>query len=378
MSLLNDALKAAEQRQNRPQISSAYTGQAQAQPATRSRFPLVLFLLLVVLGAGGGVWWWLAGQHTSETQEDPLPLVVDTSEPEPAESPEPQQAVAEPEPVTPVAEVIEPQAPEAAPAATSAKPETPAEPAAEAEPEPEPRVATQEPQAGEPAQPEPVAQKPEAPIATASEQPDEPKPEASTAAVKQQRETPEAIDRRTSRELEEWLASGRTTEAEQRLTAITANQPAPESREAFAREMLVQQMPARALEWLPENLTKDHASLRLLRARAQLEQGNLNLAVATLNSQVPPVEDGVEYRITLATLLQQAGKTDESAGHWSELIEYDDNQPTWWLGLAMALDAGGRANSAVRAYAQAVTMPGLSDNLVNYAKQRLQALQAGS
>lgn len=359
MSLLNDALKAAEQRQNRPQISSAYTGQAQAQPATRSRLPLVLFLLVIVLAAGGGVWWWLAGQHTSETQEEPLPPVAETSEPEPAEPPEPQQAVVkadpEPEPITPVEEVIEPDVPETEPAATSTRPETPAEPAPEEEPEP--RVAEQEPQA---------------------EEPEEPKPESSTTAVKQQRETPEAIDRRTSRELEEWLASGRTTEAEQRLTSITANQPAPESREAFAREMLVQQMPARALEWLPENLTKDYASLRLLRARAQLEQGNLNLAVATLNSQVPPVEDGVEYRITLATLLQQAGKTDESAGHWSELIEYDDNQPTWWLGLAMALDAGGRANSAVRAYAQAVTMPGLSESLVNYAKQRLQALQAGS
>ncbi|MGO1233614.1 MAG: tetratricopeptide repeat protein, partial [Marinobacter sp.] len=352
------------------------TGQAQAQPATRSRLPLVLFLLVIVLAAGGGVWWWLTGQHTSETQEEPVLPVVEISEPEPAESPEPQQALAEPEPVTPVAEVIEPDVPEPEPAATSAKPETPAEPAPEVEPEP--RLATQEPQAEEPAQPEPVAKKTEAPIDTASEEPEEPRPEASTAAVKQKRETPEAIDRRTSRELEEWLASGRTTEAEQRLTAITTNQPAPESREAFAREMLVQQMPARALEWLPENLTKDYASLRLLRARAQLEQGNLNLAVATLNSQVPPVEDGVEYRITLATLLQQAGKTDESAGHWSELIEYDDNQPTWWLGLAMALDAGGRANSAVRAYAQAVTMPGLSDNLVNYAKQRLQALQAGS
>jgi len=355
MSLLNDALKAAEQRQNRPQISSAYTGQAQAQPATRSRLPLVLFLLVIVLAAGGGAWWWLTGQHSEETQEEPVPPVVETSEPEPVESPEPQQAVVEPEPITPVEEVIEPDVPETEPAATSTKPEEPAEPAPEQEPEP--RVAEQEPQA---------------------EEPEEPRPEASTASVKQQRETPEAIDRRTSRELEEWLASGRTTEAEQRLTTITANQAAPESREAFAREMLIQQMPSRALEWLPENLTEDYASLRLLRARAQLEQGDLDLAVATLNSQVPPVKNGVEYRITLATLLQQAGKTDESAGHWSELIEYDDSQPTWWLGLAMALDAGGRANSAVRAYAQAVTMPGLSESLANYAKQRLQALQAGS
>lgn len=354
MSLLNDALKAAEQRQNRPQISAAYTGQAQAQPSPRSKLPLVFLLLVMVLAAGGGAWWWLAGQPNNQAQAESASPIAELAEPALSEPPKAQHVVAELEAPAPVAE-----------------------------PAPEPRVAEpeppiQQPPAQEPDKPEPVAQKPEAPAATQSAAAEEAAPETAAAPVKKQRETPEAIDRRTSRQMEGLLSSGRTTEAEQRLNVITDNQPAPESREAFAREMLVQQMPARALQWLPQNLTTEHAGLRLLRARAQLEQGRLDLAVTTLNSQVPPVDDNVEYRVTLATLLQQAGETEESAGHWSELIEYDNSQPAWWLGLAMALDAGGRATSAVRAYTQAATMPGLSKNLANYARQRLQALQAGS
>ncbi len=77
-------------------------------------------------------------------------------------------------------------------------------------------------------------------------------------------------------------------------------------------------------------------------------------------------------------LLQQAGQADEAAGHWSELIAYDDSQATWWLGLAIALETGGRINSAVRAYAQAAVLPGLAPSLADYARERLNALQAGS
>jgi MSHA biogenesis protein MshN len=201
---------------------------------------------------------------------------------------------------------------------------------------------------------------------------------APVAQVKQARETPQAIDLRTSRELERLLASGNNTAAEQRLTELTGTQAAPQSREIFAREMLVQGMPGRALNWLPQSVTDDYAGLRLLRARALLEQGGLNQAVATLERRLPPVADAVEYRITLATLLQQAGEAEASAGHWSELIAYDDSRGAWWLGLAIALESGGRTRSAAQAYAQAVALPDLSPSLADYAQQRLNVLQAGS
>ena len=374
MSLLNDALKAAEQRQNRPQVSRAYTGQTQGQPTKRSKAPLLVVLLAVVL-AGGGVGWWVMGQPSAQAPAQAIteaPLPPAQSEPVAEVSEEKQKAEAplpKPEPIQPVAQLAEP-APE--PEATAPEPVEAKQEIQEAV-APEPKPEPPRPKSDQPA--EQVAETKATSVpgdAEASLQ------DNAQGPVKQPRETPQAIDRRTSRDLEQLLARGRTTEAEQRLVELTARQAAPESREVFARQMLVQQMPARALDWLPQSLASDHASLRLLRARAQLEQGSLKQAVTTLRSQVPAVDALPEYRVTLATLLQQAGEPEAAAAHWSELIEYQNNQPAWWLGLAMALDAAGQTNSAARAYVQAAAMPGLSERLAIYARQRLQALQAGS
>lgn len=397
MSLLNDALRAAEQRQQQPTVSGAYTGQSVHAP--RSRLPLVVLVIALLVAGAGALWWFLIGpgdqtvpgdgnvaQETApaESARTTAAPEVETVTEEPpvpaAQKPEPEKAANE-QPINPqvaLSSSEEKRAPE--PVAGQPPKAVPAEvPKTAPAPQPEPR---QTPASAEP-DPEPVA------VVRNSDQPTEtgepefpPTGEKETsqpiAEVKQQRETPEAIDRRTRKELKELLASGRTLDAERRLEVITARQAAPGSREIFAREMLVQDSPERALTWLPESVTVEHAGLRLLRARAQLAQGHLEQAVATLESRVPPVDGHVEYRVTLATLLQQAGQAELSAGHWSELIAYDDSRAAWWLGLAIALESGGRTRSAVRAYAQAATMPGLSESLTEYARARLRALQAES
>ena len=195
--------------------------------------------------------------------------------------------------------------------------------------------------------------------------------------MKQVRETPEAIDRRVSRELSSLLRSGENREAEQRLQELAATQAATASREVFARQMLVQGMPDRALAWLPLSVTDSDAGLRLLRARALHAKGGLTEALATLENNVPAVNQNVEYRVTLATLLQQAGRNTEAARHWSALIAEDDSRAAWWVGLAIALETGGEINSAVRAYSQAAQLPGLSPSLADYVRERLKSLQAG-
>ena len=359
MSLLNDALRQAEQRQNKPQVSAAYTGQT-AEATSGSRAVPVLIVLLVLALLAAGVAWWLLAKNSAEPAVEATETVAQSEpvQPQPIKPAEPEP-VAAPEPAATIAEPVTVEAP---------KPE-PAVKVAEAPKQPEPVAAAPAPKT-EP-QPE-VRPEPQQEVAVAAEQP------APVAQVKQSRETPQAIDLRTSRELQRLLASGDNVAAENMLTRVTESQPAPNSREIFAREMLVQGMAGRALEWLPQSLTDEHAGLRLLRARALLEQGNLDTAVATLQSRVPPVADSIEYRVTLATLLQQAGEAEESAGHWSELIAYDDSRGAWWLGLAIALETGGRTRSAVQAYAQAATLPGLSPSLADYARQRLNALQAGS
>lgn len=385
MSLLNDALRAAEERQSRPAVASAYTGHPTPQPASQSKILVLLVFFILLLLAGAAIAWWLwpearnsappingaeanAGEIIRPPEivpevlaTAPAPEIAVVQVPQPAESSRVQLASEKP---------VREQEP-ASQAQSKTKAETQTQTASEVEAVPR-DVATSNPLPKEPASPVVAQQSAEQDQAAGAEN------RVPETQVKQQRETPAAVDLRTTRQMEKLLATGRTGEAERLLTEVSARQPAPNSREVFAREMLVQGMPERALSWLPEAVAIDYASLRLLRARALLERGELLLAVDTLGSKVPPVADQPDYRVTLATLLQQAGQADEAAGHWSELIAYDDSQATWWLGLAIALETGGRINSAVRAYAQAAVLPGLAPSLADYARERLNALQAGS
>lgn len=387
MSLLNDALRAAEERQNRPAVATAYTGHPTPQPASQSKMLVLLVFVILLLLAGAAIAWWLwpearnsappingaeanAGEIIRPPEivpevlaTAPAPEIAVVQVPQPAESSMVQLASEKP---------VREQAP-APQAQSKTKAETQTQTQTASEVEAVPRdVATSNPRPKEPASPVVAQQSAEQDQAAGAEN------RVPETQVKQQRETPAAVDLRTTRQMEKLLATGWTGEAERLLAEVSARQPAPNSREVFAREMLVQGMPERALNWLPEAVAIDYASLRLLRARALLERGELLLAVDTLASKVPPVADQPDYRVTLATLLQQAGQADEAAGHWSELIAYDDSQATWWLGLAIALETGGRINSAVRAYAQAAVLPGLAPSLADYARERLNALQAGS
>jgi MSHA biogenesis protein MshN len=205
----------------------------------------------------------------------------------------------------------------------------------------------------------------------------DPETDAPEPQVKQIRETPETIDLRVSRELASLLGAGETRKAEEKLAQLAAAQPAIASRKVFAREMLVQGQPERGLAWLPESSARSDAGLRLLRARALHAAGNLSRAVATLEQNIPAAGQHVEYRVTLATLLQQAGRSAEAARHWSVLIAQDDSRAAWWVGLAIALETGGEVSGAVRAYSQAAKLPGLSPSLADYVRDRLKTLQAG-
>ena len=387
MSLLNDALRAAEQRQNRPEVAAAYAGHS--QPAGNRRYGLWILVLLATVLIGASVFWFTtrdggeampaqvstrpASETVSEsnangnagsgnTPVDSRPADVRQVAVEPVASPIGNEPVREPPPAP------EPDA--AAPPEKKAQKvaqEVTQERARLREPEPKP-----EPVRVEATDPETPASKP----VVAENKPAQ-EAEAPTPPVKQIRETPDAIDRRVSRELSSLLRSGENREAEQRLQELATIQAATASREVFARQMLVQGMPDRALAWLPLSVTDSDAGLRLLRARALHAKGGLPDALAILESNVPTVNQNAEYRVTLATLLQQAGRNTDAARHWSALIAEDDSRAAWWVGLAIALETGGEINSAVRAYSQAAQLPGLSPSLADYVRERLKALQAG-
>ncbi|WP_375193818.1 tetratricopeptide repeat protein [Marinobacter sp.] len=349
MSLLNDALRAAEQRQNRPEVATAYTGQVRGERPGRSALWFVVLLLVAGLAAVPAIWF-LNRDHSEADAGEATgnAPVVEAKEPQPQPQPQPQ-----PETVV--------MAPERISEAPASEPTPSVERQAE-QPVDAP-VATVEHEASEaPVSGEPVSAS---------------TPEEELPAVKQVRETPEAMDRRVSQELASLLGNGEVAKAEQRLQALVAAQSAPVSREVFARRMLVEGKPEHALAWLPADVTAEVPDLRLLRARALHATGDLAGALSTLESSVPPVADNAGYRVTLATLLQQAGRSAESARHWSLLIVEDDSRAAWWVGLGIALETGGEPDSAARAYTQAAQLPGLSPSLADYVRERLRSLQAG-
>lgn len=397
MSLLNDALRAAEQRQNRPNVAGAYTGQG--QPAETPRRWIVPVLALLLIAAVAVAVYGLFFRAQVATVQASAPVESESAR---TAVPKPEAEAVAPDTVSTALEpAITPQSsskPKPAPVAQAepdAQSKPSGQPALETQPEPEEKteqhsaevtvtapetsgetIKATQPLSTEP-RPEPTPTPADAEPVTPTAKVAVTKPEAEAPAVKQVRETPATIDRRVSRDIARLLRAGEARQAEQALRNLLSAQAAPLSREAYARTMLLQDTPERALPWVSGAEAEAYPALRLLHARALLATGRLQEAVKTLIRDVPPVAQNTEYRITLATLLQQAGQNIEAARHWSALIAVDDSRPAWWVGLAIALEAQGEAAGAVKAYAQAAKLPGLSPSLADYVRNRLTLLQAG-
>jgi MSHA biogenesis protein MshN len=355
VSLLNDALRAAEQRQNRPAAAIAYAGE-QHPPRDGKLLLLIAVVIWSLLIVVMGGYWILADYSAAE------PLIVKSK-------PAPNQRIQR------IAAVVVEQMPEN-------KPVNVGTPAPQSEPSAVPSPYTS-------AIPPPLALT--APSPAAKEVPDRQpviaakiaikadetqSKDVSTAGVKYVPQTPAAADRSTARQLERLVAKGNVTDAERGLAVLTQVQTAPRSRYVVARALLVDGKLDQALSWLPQEVTAEHSKLRLLKARALHANNDLATAVDTLSSNVPPVQDHAEYRVTLATLLLQQGENTEAARYWAELIAWDDSQAAWWVGLAISLEAQGKRASAATAYRQAAELPGLPRSLATYVRQRLHALGA--
>ncbi|EDM47486.1 tetratricopeptide repeat protein [Marinobacter algicola] len=356
MSLLNDALRAAEQRQDRPVAPGIYAGGQSPANNRRPVFLIALVVLAIVVAGLGG--YWLFSVDSSSAPAEPAE----------AAKPVPSPAMVEPEPVqiqstTPQTLASQNQAPEPLPPETT-------------EPDiMEPDTAKQVPAQTSPVS---VAKREELEPSSTETETQEAEPEQTAITdVKQVPETPAATDRSTARELQKLVAQGRITDAERRLAALTREQDAPRSRYVVARALLVDGKQDQALGWLPSEVSAQNPALRLLRARALHADDDLAAALETLTSSIPPVEGHAEYRVTLATLLQQQGDSAEAARHWAALIAWDDSQAPWWVGLAISLETQGELAGAARAYRQAAELPGLPRSLADYVQQRLQALRAG-
>ncbi|MCJ8168405.1 tetratricopeptide repeat protein [Atopomonas sediminilitoris] len=144
----------------------------------------------------------------------------------------------------------------------------------------------------------------------------------------------------------------------------------------LAKAYLSAGMLDQVLTWLPEQIRQQPRSseLRMLLARAQLEQGQAREAAQTLNGYLPPISKEPAYHALLAATYQQINDWPQSAARYQDLVRMQPGQGSWQLGLAIALEQQGQLRPASDHYRLALgsgTLKGVSSD---YARTRLQAL----
>jgi len=175
------------------------------------------------------------------------------------------------------------------------------------------------------------------------------------------------------------INSGRLTEAESSLYEWLKNNPA----DAVARDMLIGLMlrsnrNEKADELLETGLRfyPSRESFVLIKANRLIEQGDKASAIALLQKQLKSQYAGEKAMSMLASLQQQSGNYPDSTKLYQKLIAGAPENGRYWLGLAISLDAQNMTTNSREAFVRALQTGGLDKTLQDYAKQRIQSIDA--
>lgn len=159
------------------------------------------------------------------------------------------------------------------------------------------------------------------------------------------------VDKRVAAQAQTLMQQRRYAQAQSLLMAHLEHNPeAPAVRKALfdayiaSDNLLAAQQQLRQLTDLP---THEQAQMK---ARIKAQEGDLPAAVLELESASPTVADVPAYYSYLAALYHKTKRYDDAAELYRRLLNADDSQPTYWLGLAVSLDALDDRPGALRAF----------------------------
>ena len=120
----------------------------------------------------------------------------------------------------------------------------------------------------------------------------------------------------------------------------------------------------------PEDLNAERYQL----ARAALAQNQPQRAYELLRDSPPPVASDTDYHAVLAAVEQQLGHYADASLRYQQLLLLDQNQASWWLGLALSLEGEHRSGDALAAYRRTAALNALPDAARQYVTARIAAL----
>jgi len=119
-------------------------------------------------------------------------------------------------------------------------------------------------------------------------------------------------------------------------------------------------------------LNAKDSSLRQMKARIHLKQGQVTAALNTLKPLAHLNDE--QYQIMLANTAQQANHYQTAAEAYKMLIKMQPEMGRWQLGLAVLYDKNSQFDLATKAYKTALIKNDLSVSSEQFVKERIQAI----
>lgn len=365
MSLINKMLRDLDARH-----ATAIPGNlpTEVRPSSRPRSdgagqrPGTLLLgLALLVAAATGAWWLQSGALPFEPAPTPrpAPTPIAAGKPEAVVAAAPAVAMPEPPPEPPAA-AVKPTAPKAAAAAPRDKKPSPAP---EIQGDTGLRLAAAI--AGNvPA--EPVARRP----ATAAE------PDTTPARIDKSPHLASARDRAEAefRKGLDRVRQGRSADAAALFqAALREDATHVPARNGLLNALLENQRLAEAQEVLRQGIAQQpvHLPWVVSLARLRIEQADPAGAWEVLQAHVQAGTGSADFQGLAGVVLQRLARTKESIEHYQAAVRLAPDNPRWWVGLGVAMEAEGRADAAREAYRKAKDLPGLSPKLAAFVEQRL-------
>lgn len=117
-----------------------------------------------------------------------------------------------------------------------------------------------------------------------------------------------------------------------------------------------------------------HTAYARLYAQSLIEAGDPAGALQALAASEAYAAQQPDYRALMAAVAQRLARHDESVRHYMAALDLKPSRSAWWVGMAISLEALGRAPEAAQAYRTALAGAELNADLMDYARTRVAQL----
>lgn len=182
-------------------------------------------------------------------------------------------------------------------------------------------------------------------------------------------------DQQLAQEAQQLVDNGDIRTAINRLEQFVAANSGAEASENLLVDLYVRnERYQAALKQVDNSPSLAAEERRLRRSRIFIAQEQFQSALDELAGGRPAMQTHQDYYALQAALLHQLGRYQDAAALYQRLLAVERDQFTYWLGLAVSLDALQDWSAALQAFQHARQLGSADSDSLRYVNQRIQSL----